>query len=310
MTNNTLPYENLALVKQVVGQIFPGHPRLVVERVREGVSTAVYRVREGDRIYYLRVLPEVDASFAPERYVHAALRAWGLPVPEVLYFEAYQPLLHRSVMLTTAIAGQAIGYEARPAPVQPLVRAAGRDLARLNRLPVQGFGWVLRSNVAEDGLYAEYSTSQEWLARHFEEPLQALRQSPLLSPAAGAALQEALAAAAAVFRSEPAVLAHGDFDTTHIYHHEGQYTGIIDFGEIRGAPRLYDLGHFWIENEDILPALLDGYAEVEPLPADYQHQVQLLGLLIAARRLGRRLANQAASVYEPDVLAVRRALQA
>jgi hypothetical protein len=36
-------------------------------------------------------------------------------------------------------------------------------------------------------------------------------------------------------------LAHGDFDMTHIYQEDGRYTGIIDFGEIRGcrlsAPR-------------------------------------------------------------------------
>lgn len=43
---------------------------------------------------------------------------------------------------------------------------------------------------------------------------------------------------------EQGYLAHGDFDTTHIYQDNGRYTGIIDFGEIRGADRWYDLGYF------------------------------------------------------------------
>ena len=39
-------------------------------------------------------------------------------------------------------------------------------------------------------------------------------------------------------------LAHGDFDCSHIYVADGRYSGIIDFGEIRGANPWYDLAQF------------------------------------------------------------------
>jgi aminoglycoside phosphotransferase (APT) family kinase protein len=286
----------------------PDRGDLIVERAGEGQSTAVYRVRTNGELFYLRILPEVSAGFAPEAFVHSVLRAWRLHVPEVLYVEHFNALLQRSLMLTTAIAGQAIGYGARPSATPQIVRCAGRELAHINSLPVRGFGWVQRATEVVAGLSAEFPSLQEWLVQHFETPLALLDQAQVFSARNGQAIREAMREAIRLFEGEAAVLAHGDFDTTHIYHHQGRYTGIIDFGEIRGAPALYDIGHFWIENSDLLPALLEGYTEVKALPPDHLRRIYLTGLLIAARRLGRRLAKRA-DPYLPDVQAIRQALR-
>jgi len=59
----------------------------MVERVAEGVSTFVYRILCGDETFYLRVLPEAGASFAPEVTAHTLLRQRQVNVPEAIYFE-------------------------------------------------------------------------------------------------------------------------------------------------------------------------------------------------------------------------------
>ncbi|MGH2505599.1 MAG: hypothetical protein ACRDID_24065, partial [Ktedonobacterales bacterium] len=41
-----------------------------IERVAEGVSTWVYRVVSQRGAYYLRILPEANASFGPEVIAH------------------------------------------------------------------------------------------------------------------------------------------------------------------------------------------------------------------------------------------------
>ena len=46
----------------------------------------------------------------------------------------------------------------------------------------------------------------------------------------------------------PSRLAHGDFDATHIYQRDGLYTGVIDFGEMRGAEPHYDLAYFLVQD--------------------------------------------------------------
>jgi aminoglycoside phosphotransferase (APT) family kinase protein len=48
-------------------------------------------------------------------------------------------------------------------------------------------------------------------------------------------------------------LAHGDFDVTPIFQQDGAYTGLIDFGEIRGAEPFHDLGHFHLHDGEALP---------------------------------------------------------
>ena len=50
--------------------------------VEEGVSTYVYRIQYANEIF-LRVLPEIGASFAPEVIVHQSLRVLKVsPPPE------------------------------------------------------------------------------------------------------------------------------------------------------------------------------------------------------------------------------------
>lgn len=62
-----------------------------------------------------------------------------------------------------------------------------------------------------------------------------------------------------MLETSEAFLIHGDFDSSHIFHVRGRYSGIIDFGEIRGSHYLYDLGHFKLhENADRFKYLAKG----------------------------------------------------
>ena len=118
-----------------------------------------------------------------------------------------------------------------------------------------------------------------------------------------------LARYASWLNEKQAYLAHGDFDVTHIYQQHGQYTGIIDFGEIRGTTSWYDLGHFQLHDGEtlpnmVLPYLLEGYQDVMSLPSNYEQRISFTSLLIALRMLAyttrkypeRNLGNGVASV--------------
>lgn len=118
-----------------------------------------------------------------------------------------------------------------------------------------------------------------------------------------------------LFADVRAVFAHGDFDATHIYHRDGVYTGIIDFGEMRGTERCYDLGHFALHDgehtpELLSPRLLAGYREVAPLPPDYPRRVALWSLLIGVRALARSMGRASPAYQNHLTGALRRALAA
>lgn len=75
------PIPDPSAARRVVAVYFAPGDVLAVERVLEGVSTVVYRITRGGERFYLRILPEIGASFAPEVYAHGALRASGCWFP-------------------------------------------------------------------------------------------------------------------------------------------------------------------------------------------------------------------------------------
>src|SRR5919199_6785804 len=135
---------NERTIEVLCGRIFGPGIGLRVARVAEGVSTYVFRVERAGEVFYLRVLPEEGASFAPEVLAHRLLCERGAHVPEVIYWEHYNPALDHSVMVTTEIKGHAIGRGAEPGALRDVLVAVGHDLALANAIPVQHFGWVRR----------------------------------------------------------------------------------------------------------------------------------------------------------------------
>ena len=295
-----------ATVSALATRIFSATAPLVVERVPEGVSTRVYRISRGEETFYLRVLPEAGASFAPEVRVHQLLHTLGVRVPAVVYFEPSHEELRRSVMVTTAIPGCSLSaHPAHPA-VPHVLREAGQQLALINTVPVDGFGWMRREAACGDRLVGEHPTQRAFATEHLEADLAAVQRG-LLTPAQVAAIRAVVDRHQAWLAGERAWLAHGDFDATPIFQQGGRYTGIIDFGEIRGADRWYDLGHFRMHDGTTLPVpalewLLAGYREVLPLPADVHQRICFASLLIAVRALARQRAKRPQSVHRHQAL--------
>jgi len=122
-----------------------------------------------------------------------------------------------------------------------------------------------------------------------------------------AAALRRIVAAAGWAAPDAAVLAHGDFDASHIYQEDGAYSGIIDFGEIRGAEPTYDLGQFAIEHRDWVPLLLAGYREVAAAPPDIERRIRFSALLIATRRTAH-FVTRGRPPHRPDLETVRAGL--
>jgi aminoglycoside phosphotransferase (APT) family kinase protein len=286
---STSPPFDLAAIEHLAAQILSPHDALTVERVAEGVSTYVYRICRDTERFYLRVLPEEGASFAPEVFVHTTLRARGVRLPEVIAFEHDHPTLHRSVMVTTAIAGLPINHDADTKAPRHVLHDAGRDLAIINTLPVAGFGWIRRDRPAVTALAAEMHTNRAFLLQDLDAHLGTLHDKGIISRTRIEAIQMIITRFDYYFDVQQAYLAHGDFDATHIYQSDGLYSGLIDFGEIRGTDPFYDLGHCYMENRALLHDLLDGYGEVVPLPPDIWWRIHFASLFIRIRRAVREM---------------------
>lgn len=296
-----------ALVDRVFGRSVP----IEITRTPDGVSTPVYRLRRGAENFYLRLAETSAASLAPEAQAHDLLRRRGVNIAVVVHFEPFDEALDRSVMIMTAIPGAPVSQVADRDTALRVMVAAGGDLASINDVPVEGFGWIERGPTTGDRLTAGLPSWDLFALNDLASNLSHLRQ--ILRKDERRMILN-LAFEPLLKAQEPASsLAHGDFDTTHIFHDGGEYTGIIDFGEIRGADRFYDLGHFALHDGQqspylLLPDLFAGYAAAHTLPPDAMRSIARWAVLIGVQRLVRARDRNATPYRDFLVAAIRRQL--
>jgi len=266
-------------------------PELTVARTPVGIAAQVYRVHAAGRVLYARIAEEDHDDLSVDAALLEHLRALGLRVPEVVHVEPFEQALSRSVLITGEIPGQPLARCRDQRAARRVARAAGRDLAVLNGVGVRGFGWVRRQAPgwplrATSRTYAEFVTSS--LPDPWPGPLGELFTFAELDRLWALVDRERRRDLAC------ATLAHGDFDTTAIFQVDGHYSGLIDFGEIRGTEPLFDIGHFslWEHQRTPVPLLDDllaGYGEVAALPADHEELVCRSATLLGLRQLARWL---------------------
>lgn len=288
-------------VQAVVKRLFPAADTQV-ERVMSGISTYVYRIFSQCQVYYLRILPDTEASFTPEIAALTILRLRQVHVPEIVHYEDYNKILERPVMVEAEIKGRALSQISYTRDVlENVVVEAGRDLARINSVPVEGFGWVRVRRAQPLRLRAQWPTFRAFVLEHRRADLDYLRMH-VLKPQTIARLERVLARYDDLLDLDQSYLAHGDFDSTHIFQSHGRYTGIIDFGEVRGTGRWYDLAHFRIRDGarppfSLFRALERGYAEILPFPSAYEHILRFTSVLINLRALSRAFQTRPPDQY-------------
>jgi hypothetical protein len=208
-------------------------------------------------------------------------------------------------MITEHIGGRPLAATADTSVRVGVIERAAEDIAVINSVIVDGFGWVVRDRPvwpprAELGDYAAFVVDElptAWPGRFSE-----------LFPAADLELIEQVIHDERERLVERAVLAHGDLGLDHIFERDGAYTGIIDFGELRGTESEFDLAVFFNHSprEDraaLIDALLRGYGRVTPLPEDIRHRMRVSGMLKVIRQLGRWLQPDFPHERDPAALA-------
>ena len=302
---------NPNVLDEIADRVLPGSGRPLVERAESGVSTPVYRIRRDETTYYLRLAESAEAGLGPEALVHRRLRALGARVPEVIHLEPFDDRLGRSWMVTGAIPGEPVAASHRGVDLAPVLRDAGRDLALVNGFAVEGFGWIRRDGPESGRLEGELPSLRAFALDDLDRQLLGL--GGLLSDAEIEGTRGVVVGNNDAVSATRARLAHGDFDASHIYHVDGAYSGIIDFGEIRGTDRCYDLGHFALHDGEhvpmpLLPHLLAGYGEATELPPEHLSHIRFWALLIGVRTLAR-VSDRPRTAYHAFLIgAVRRLL--
>jgi aminoglycoside phosphotransferase (APT) family kinase protein len=305
------PDVDLSALRALVARVYGRRP-VEIARTESGTTTQVYRLRSDGAVHYLRVAEDQSDRYGAEVFVHERLLELGARVPAIVHYEPFDPALNRSILITTEIRGRPASALIDTGCLPAVLRTAGHDLALINSIPVAGFGFVERSDPYPSGLSAAFSAALAFIAHDLDADLEGLRSELQQSVADG--IRSAVQHWQIPLRGVPGRLAHGDFDESHIFATGSKYSGIIDFGEIRGGDPLYDLGHFAAISGDTLVGgalhhLIAGYGEITPLSADDLRRIWLWASLIGVRFLARTRGRSPAALRARLVARVALALR-
>jgi len=250
-----------------------------------GVSTEVYKLVRDEDIFYLRIASEGE-NMSSEALVHKLLAEKGVKVPKVLCFEDFNKKLGKSYMITGELVGVPLKKD-RKATRKSLIEV-GKQLALINSIPVKGFGWLDRNKPDMQELVGCYSTYEEFALNQerISNMLDYLVEREVFSyPLSDKYLRYVNDHKDLLAGCDQAYLAHGDFSATHIFFKNGEYVGIIDFGDIRCTSIYHDLAHFYTYNREYFEDVFKGYKAVKKLESGYMSKIEFVAMLFAVGKL-------------------------
>ena len=253
------PAPELKTVETIAGKYL--NNIISVERTEKGLSTYLFRIRTRTETFYIRFLPE-DASFAAEVLVHNILLEKGVIVPRVIAWEHRNEETGLSIMITDEIPGVPAQDEWPSRNAREILNEAGRQITLVHEVPVDGFGWIDRNSY--HALKGVNTTFRDFFNEGLADSLEMLDRFDFSKKEINR-ISRLVETACRILDTGNAVLIHGDFDTSQILHRNGKYTGMIDFGEIRGCNPLVDLATCLLFDGRKRPLayeyILEGYRE-------------------------------------------------
>ena len=256
-----------------------------VENITEGVSTDVFKLIYKDT-YYLKILPQEDSLLAIT-LANNLLLDLGVRVAKIEYTsENNSTIDNRSFYIEKEIKGKSIkgDHTLSKQQEEQILFEAGKDLAKINSIKVLGVGWI--EGVKDNKLYSHGKTYDDFILRNMDSMLNQLSENNILSSNQKKKIKDYIINNQNIINTNnTSFLAHGDFSINHIYSKNGKYSGIIDFGDIRGTSKYHDLGHFYTFSNSYFNSLEKGYSSEYKLSNNYMEIVEVEAVIFAVSKL-------------------------
>ncbi len=248
------------LVKKATGQ-----EAIQRTKIQAGYDSEVYFVNTQDgKRYIVKIKREGRIAYSQEAWAMEQARTHDVPVADVLLLDSMDiDSQLTDVMVQSVVNG--VPLQSRRGDIsqdqfEGVLREAGRILRKIHTTTVSG---AYRRN--EDGTWS----FPNWQAL-MKSMVDGRRGEMELSIQGGMQREQIEDILARSERADdrvaalPLVLNHGDFMPEHIYVGDDlQITGIIDFGDCKGAVPIHDFAFISLIGPNIpLAPILEGYGDV------------------------------------------------
>ena len=265
-----------ALIDAAAGAV-TASPIAARERIVHGEANEVYGLTfESGLEVILRIARRAEGLFEKEAWAIGRCRALRMAVPEVLSIQRLQaggePL---ELCFLERLPGRRLSDSLTlpPETLRSVVRQVGEQISRMHAIGPDDLGEAAR--------FFENDTD-DFLKRQAE--FMALGQGAGLDPDAVARAFRFFEAVTTRHGPPPRRLTHNDLRPCHVLVHQGQLSGLIDFGEVSLDTPVNDIAKWDYWGAPELPAawLREGYGDQSLFDADYPD-------LFAAHRIANAL---------------------
>ncbi|MBI3952812.1 MAG: aminoglycoside phosphotransferase family protein [Candidatus Doudnabacteria bacterium] len=217
--------------------------------------------------------------FPVEAAGYGLFRQHGIPCPEILAQKERTGYLNRSVLVETAVPGKRLKDLTETQDVSPLFEAAGRTMAKIHQIKVEGFGTL---RYRGSSLRGDCETWKENVLG-YDRDLGYLKANGFVDERQLKILTDSIQEIAEV-DLPIAIFLHNDFHHGHIFSDGKEITGIIDLGAcFSGDPRRDLAVARFYQTAEEAQAFNRGYG-----PLAYDPVVSKYLLLVAAEKVRYR----------------------
>lgn len=263
-----------------------------IEPAIEGVSTNVYKMTLGNSTKYLRIKRH-EEGISAELLAHNSMEEHGVLVPHIEFTSSGNKNTP-AYMIVSEIPGNSIKNnwgKITEKEKENILNKAGKDIARFQEVPVSGFGVIDQYTPDIQKLHGVLDSYHNFICIDFKTSISTIEEYSTISPEYIELLKKVYINFQQLLDipENQMVLAHGDLGLSHIYCEDGEYTGIIDFGDIAAASKFHDLAHIYLYGHDGFEYIKNGYSSVNDLPDNHMQHIEFEGLLIAIQKLYKRI---------------------
>jgi len=205
--------------------------------------------------------------FQMEASVLDLLQKYDLPTPRVLGFLECSKEINRPILVLTKVLGESIKHLGNNQLSPQVWESAGSILKQMNEIKMEGFGWLISSDGALKGEFAQW---RDYIGGHHSRA-QYIFDHGFIDEDEQRRIEEIFEELEGADIVQPYFL-HGDYHGPHIFTDGQKVTGVIDFGGAKAGDPRRDVAyaHYFMSPE-ARSHFNRGYGDVatEPLVSKY-----------------------------------------
>jgi Ser/Thr protein kinase RdoA (MazF antagonist) len=223
----------------------------------------------------------LNGYFHAEAAASHKAKELGIPSFDTLAVHDYEGGDDFAFHVLEKLPGTAIKnwLEAHPDDEAVLLPQAGKMMARLHQVTVEGYGPFDNERAKTGELIGLHKTLAQSTRAALQFNLDVMEQEAIITPGQRAKITELFSDDNPLLASGKSVLVHNDFADWNLLTDGNDVTGVLDWDECVGSDPIADIACWstFFEPER-LEAFLEGYWQVAEKPDDFQAKFELLRL--------------------------------